>query len=225
MKIVAVIPAYNEEDRIEATIRDAAPFVEALVVVDDGSGDATLERARAAGAYVLRHPLNRGQGAALQTGMDFALRELGAEVIVNFDADGQMVGSEIPMMVDPIIKGEVDVTLGSRFLGMAVNIPLTRRLMLKAAIVFTFVTSGLWLTDTHNGFRAFSRRAASLIRIEQDRMAHASEIIDLIAEQKLPFRELPVTIRYNHETLRKGQKMSAFIRVASDFMKGKTLRH
>ncbi|MDO8312999.1 MAG: glycosyltransferase family 2 protein, partial [Sideroxyarcus sp.] len=148
MKIIAVVPAYNEETRIEATIHDAAPFVSAIVVVDDCSGDTTFVRARAAGAYLLRHLINRGQGAALQTGMDFAVQQLGADVVVHFDADGQMQGSEIPMMVAPIVAHEVDVTLGSRFLGKAENIPLARKLMLKAAIVFTFVTSGLWLTDT-----------------------------------------------------------------------------
>jgi glycosyltransferase involved in cell wall biosynthesis len=224
VKIVAIVPGYNEETRIEATIHDAAPFVDAIVVIDDCSRDATSARARAAGAYVLRHVINRGQGAALQTGMDFAIQKLGADIVVHFDADGQMQGSEIPMMVEPIVRGEVDVTLGSRFLGTAVNIPLARKMMLKAAIVFTFITSGLWLTDTHNGFRALSKKAVQAIRLRQDRMAHASEILDLIAEQKLRYRELPVTIRYTEETLAKGQKMRALFRVAFDLMKGKTLR-
>ena len=138
MKIVAVIPAYNEGGRIGETILDAARFVDAVVVVDDCSKDTTGVEARAHGAHLLTHLVNCGQGAALQTGMDYALKILRAEIVVHFDADGQMRGEEIPMMVKPIVDGQVDVTLGSRFLGKAENIPLARRWMLKAAVVFIF---------------------------------------------------------------------------------------
>ncbi len=224
MKIVAVVPAYNEESRIEATIHDAASFVDAIVVVDDCSRDATSTRAHAAGAYVLRHVINRGQGAALQTGMDFAVQNLGADIVVHFDADGQMQGSEIPMMVEPIVHGEVEVTLGSRFLGTAKNIPFARKMMLKAAIVFTFITSGLWLTDTHNGFRALSKKAVQAIRLQQDRMAHASEILELIRKKHLRYREIPVTIRYTDDTLKKGQSSSAAFSLASNIVKDKFLK-
>lgn len=220
MRIVAIIPAYNEQEAIVDSIRDAASFVDAVVVVDDCSKDLTRVRAKTTSAHVLHHVINRGQGAALQTGMDFAVDVLGADIVVHFDADGQMQGKEIPMMVEPIQNGEVDVTLGSRFLGRAEGIPLTRRVMLKGAIVFTGIVSGLWLSDTHNGFRALSREAARRIRITLNRMAHASEIIDQISRKHLLYREMPVTIRYSAEGLKKGQRTSAMFRVASDFMKG-----
>ena len=106
MRIVAIIPAYNEEARIMAAVADAASYVDAVVVVDDCSADKTGECALTAGAYVLRHVINRGQGAALQTATDFALQNLAADVIVHFDADGQMLGSEIAMMVAPVVSGE-----------------------------------------------------------------------------------------------------------------------
>ncbi len=221
MKTVAVIPAYNEQDRVVAAINDATAFVDAVVVVDDCSKDKTVELAKQTGAHVLRHIINRDQGAALQTGMDYALSRLGADVVVHFDADGQMAGSDIPAMIAPILAGEVDVTLGSRFLGKAVDIPTFRRLMLKVAIFFTFWTSGLVLTDTHNGFRALSKKAANAIRLRQDHKAHATEILDQIGTKRLSYREIPVTIRYNAETLAKGQKTSAMFRVASDVIKGK----
>lgn len=221
MKTVAVVAAYNEQERIVDAIKDAAASVDAVVVVDDCSRDKTGERARSAGAYVLTHVINRGQGAALQTGMDFALQKLRADIIVHFDGDGQMQGSDIPAMIAPIKNGEVDVTLGSRFLGTAENIPLMRRLMLKAAILFTALTASLWLTDTHNGFRALSAKAAGAIRLRQDRMAHASEILDQIGAKKLRYREIPVNIRYTADSLAKGQKTGAMFRVGADVVKGK----
>lgn len=228
MKIVAVIPAYNEEERIEKAVLDAAQFVSQVVVVDDCSRDATGTKARQSGAHLLTHLINRGQGAALQTGTDFALQRLGADVIVHFDADGQMCGSDILPMITPIAVGSADVTLGSRYLGEVTNIPFSRRLMHQLIPQFTFLFSGLWLTDAHCGFRALSRTAAQSIRITLDRMAHASEIPDQIATKKLRYIEVPVTIRYTAETLAKskaqGQSTAAAFRVAYDFLKGKFLR-
>ncbi len=224
MKIVAVIPAYHEEERVFDAVKDAAAYVDAVVVIDDCSSDRTTEEARRAGAYVLQHVLNRGQGAALQTGMDFALQVLQAEVIVHFDADGQMQGNEIPKMIQPILDEEADVTLGSRFLGQVKNMPLMRRLVIKAAILFTYLVSGLWLSDTHNGFRALSAKAARAIHLTEDRMAHASEMLDLIATKRLKYKEIPVTIRYSAATLAKGQKSSAMFQVAKDVISGKFIK-
>ncbi len=203
MRTVALIPAYNEETRIAAAVRDACRFVGAVVVVDDCSRDNTGEAARAAGAVVLRHAINRGQGAALQTGSEYALSRLGADVIVHFDADGQMRGEEIPTMVEPILLGEADVVLGSRFLGKKANFPTARLLSNRLACLFTILLSGIRLTDTHNGFRALSRHAAEQTTITLDRMAHASQILDLIKVRGLRYIERPVTITYSAETLAK----------------------
>lgn len=219
MKTVAVIAGYNEGERIAKSIRDALSFVSAVVVVDDGSRDNTARIAHESGAYVLRHVVNRGQGAALQTGTAYALDVLQADAIVHFDADGQMMGSEIPMLLEPIMKGEADVVLGSRFLGKeAANIPKIRRFLLKLGVLFTITLSGIRVTDTHNGFRALSRKAASEVKITLDRMAHASEILDLIVAKRLRYVERPVTITYSVETLAKGQSSLKAMLTAKDIL-------
>lgn len=222
MNIVAVIPAYNEEGRIESSIRDAAQFVSSVVVVDDCSQDATCENAQEAGAKVLRHVINRGQGAALQTGTHYALNHMNADIIVHFDADGQMQGKDISAMVNPIECGAAEIVLGSRFLGKESNMPFIRRwLTLKPAILFTMLISGIKVSDTHNGFRALSRKAAEKINIKLDRMAHASEILDQIKAHNLVYAEVPVEIIYSQDTLLKGQSfMSGFV-ILKDFFKNK----
>lgn len=223
MKVVAVIPAYNEGTRISRSALDAAQFVDHVVVVDDCSQDETGEAALKSGAYLLRHEVNRGQGAALQTGTDFAVQQLRADVIVHFDADGQMQGRDIPMMIEPITNGEAEVVLGSRFLDRSSNMPFARRLTLKAALLFTWMVSHIRVTDTHNGFRAISRRAAEDIQITLDRMAHASEILDLISRKKLRYVERPVLITYTNESLEKGQSFFSGFAVLKDFFKSKFL--
>lgn len=224
MKIVVVIPAYNEEKRVAAAVVDALSASDAVVVVDDCSRDNTGLVALDAGAYVLRHIINRGQGAALQTATDFAIKNLDADIIVHFDADGQMSASDIPHMIEPIVKGEADVVLGSRFLGKEVeNMPLSRRIMHVGARAFTLLISGIRLTDTHNGFRALSKDAAKKIRLSLDRFAHASEILDLIVAKRLRYVERPVAIRYTAETLEKGQFKGGVWSVVKDIIKKRLL--
>ena len=222
MRIVAVVPAYNEGKRVVAAIADAKQFVDHVVVVDDCSSDDTGAVAKSAGAIVLRHIINRGQGAALQTGMDYAIKTLVADVVVHFDADGQMRGDEIPMMVAPIASGEADIVLGSRFLGkQALNMPMMRKVMIRLGTLFTILLSGIRVTDTHNGFRALSRKAATDMRITLDRMAHASEILDLVKTKRLRYVERPVTISYSAETLQKGQSTVKAMLTATDIIKKK----
>src|SRR5262249_10718749 len=156
---------------------------------DDGSADDTAERASAA-SIVLRHPVNLGQGAALQTGIDCALQQ-GADVIVTFDADGQHRAADIERLVAALAEARADFALGSRFLGHTVALPAARRLLLRAATVFTQLSTGLRLTDTHNGLRAMTRRGAGAIRLRQNRMAHASEILAQIAASGLRHVEVP----------------------------------
>jgi len=224
MKIVAVIPAYNEEKNIEQAIREAKPHVSEVVVIDDGSIDATAEVARRAGAYVLVHRINRGQGAALRSGTEFALRRLEAKIIVHYDADCQHEADEIDDIVKPLLLGQAEVALGSRFLEKKSNIPLLRKIVLKGGIIFTRITSGLRVTDTHNGFRAFTRGAAEKINITQDRMAHASEILDEISRYKLKFVEIPVTVKYSKASLEKGQSSLNSIKIVWEYLTGKLLK-
>lgn len=217
-----VIPAYNEATVIGSVVEDVRRFIEHVVVVDDCSKDGTAPAARNAGAIVLRHIINRGQGAAIQTGLEFALRN-GAEAIVTFDADGQHSADDLASMLAPIHARKVDFVLGSRFAGGS-DVPALRRLTLKFAVLFTRLTSGLRVTDAHNGLRAFSRRGARAIHIRLDRMAHASEIMDQIRSSGLPYVEVPVRVRYTEYTRRKGQRGVHAIRVAFDYLFGRWVR-
>jgi len=217
-----VVPAYNESSRLPATLRELTSHVPNVVVVDDGSPDDTVDAARECDVWVLRHPINRGQGAALQTGIDFALAQ-GASYIVTFDADGQHDPDDIRTVLAPLLRGDVDVTLGSRFLGRSIGMPLSRRIVLKLAILFTRVVSRIRVSDTHNGFRGFTAEAAVQLRIRQDRMAHASEILDEVVRLGLRYREVPVTIRYTANTLAKGQSSWNAVRIAWQFLIGKVV--
>ena len=223
MKIIVVIPAYNEAKVIYSVVNAVKDQVDEVIVVDDGSSDNTAEVATNAGAKVARHFLNRGQGAALQTGINFALKS-GADIIVTFDADGQHVAKEIEQVVKPLLLGEVDVVLGSRFLNAANKIPLSRVILLKLATLFTRIYTGIKVTDAHNGFRALSRHAAEVIKIRQDGMAHASEIIEEIKKHNLKFKEVGVTINYTYYSLEKGQKLTNAFKIVWDLILGRIAR-
>ena len=218
-----VIAAYNEGNAIGDVVAELVPSYRNVVVVDDGSHDTTGDAALSAGAIVLRHVINRGQGAALQTGISYALSQ-NADFIVTFDADGQHRMTDLPHMIGPLERGECEIALGSRFLEHGEAVPFARRVLLGGAVIFTRLTSGVKLTDAHNGLRAFTRRAAMKIDIQLDRMAHASEIIDQIRQSGLPYREVPVHIRYTDYSMAKGQRGSAAFRVALDYLIGRVMR-
>ena len=221
--VYIVIPAYNEEDSIGDVVSSLRGAWRNIVVIDDGSADMTAARARAAGAIVLRHPINRGQGAALQTGITWSLAR-GASCIVTFDSDGQHLASDIDRLLAPILSGEADVVLGSRFLGSTEGMPLVRKMILRMAIVFTRLTTGLPVTDAHNGLRAFRRSAADRLHIRLDRMAHASEILDQIRAQGMRMKEAPVHIRYTSYSRQKGQSSAAAVRILLDYLIGRWFR-
>jgi polyprenyl-phospho-N-acetylgalactosaminyl synthase len=214
-QMYVVIPAYNEGPVISRVVSEVKRAGYAVVVVDDGSSDATAEEARAAGAGVITHPFNLGQGAALQTGIDYAVVQ-GAEVIVTFDADGQHRVSDIARLAEALVQERADFALGSRFLGQAPNLPPLRRLLLHAATAFTRLTTGLQVTDTHNGLRAMTRRGAAAIRLRQNRMAHASELLTQIAASRLRYVERPVTIEYTAYSLAKGQSLGDAVLILLD---------
>ena len=218
-----VIAAYNEGTRLGITLRSIFPYYPNIIVVDDGSTDDTAAVAQAHGVWVLRHVFNCGQGAALQTGIDFAVGR-GAGIVVTFDADGQHDPEDVGALVRPIREGRCDIALGSRFLGQAVGMPWSRRAVLKLGVLFTRLFSGLRVTDTHNGFRALSRRAAQTLRITQDRMAHASEILDQIRQHRLRYEEVPVTIHYTAATLAKGQSSWNALKIVGKLLLGRIVR-
>jgi glycosyltransferase involved in cell wall biosynthesis len=208
--VLIVIPAYNEAGAIAETLGSLNGLSFRVVVVDDGSTDDTTRRAHEAGVTVLRHSCNLGQGAALQTGLTYALTQPETRFVVTFDADGQHDAADIGRMLEPLEQGECDVTLASRFAatGMAPGIPAGRRLVLKLAVALTRVMTGLSLTDTHNGLRAFTAEAARQIALSQNRMAHASEILSQIAARKLRYREIPAVVRYTAYSRAKAQTLS-----------------
>jgi glycosyltransferase involved in cell wall biosynthesis len=210
-----VIPAFREALVVRGTVEGLGGTGARILVVDDGSGDGTGVEALAGGATVLTHIANLGQGASLQTGIDFAILH-GAQYIFTFDADGQHVAESLAVMAETMRASGADVVLGSRWLGRVETMPFPRAVMLRLAVVFTRLHSGLQVTDTHNGLRLFTRAAAQRIRITQARMAHASEILEKIGAYKLRFAEAPVTVRYTQYSLRKGQKISGMFRVLLD---------
>ncbi|NDC37548.1 MAG: glycosyltransferase family 2 protein [Proteobacteria bacterium] len=215
-----VIPAFNEGGVIATAVKDALSQTPTVIVVDDGSVDNTALAAHSSGAWVLRHPVNLGQGAALQTGIDFAIQQ-GASHVATFDADGQHDARDIQLMIEQMAHRGVDVILGSRFLGSSINMSTHRRWLLMCATLFTRITTGLRLTDTHNGLRLFSREAATKIRICQNRMAHASEILSEIARLGISYAEAPVTIRYTEYSRTKGQQSArGSLRIIKDLLIG-----
>ncbi|KKQ54038.1 MAG: Glycosyl transferase family 2 [Parcubacteria group bacterium GW2011_GWA2_38_13] len=228
MKIIAVVPAYNESSTIGFVVKGLRGRVDEIIVVDDGSKDNTYELAASVGAVALRHFLNRGQGAALKTGIDYALG-LGAEIIITFDADGQHDVKDIEKLIEPITKGSADVVLGSRFKKFqsskfkvqSYGIPFFRFLILKLALIFTRITTGLKVTDTHNGLRALSMQAAQKINIQQDGMAHASEILEEIAKYNFRYIEVPITIHYTEYSKQKGQSSWNAFKILWDLVVGK----
>ena len=213
--------AYNEAQVIAQTISDLKTVSNNIVVVDDCSVDNTHSIAKRAGATsVIRHALNLGQGAALQTGIEYALK-YDADYIVTFDADGQHMSRDIKPMLEHLIHSNADIALGSRFKGYAKNLPLLRKWILRAAIIFTQKTTGLPFSDAHNGFRVLSRRFAQSFCFKQDRMAHASEILDFIARNDIPFVEYPVTIEYSEYSKEKGQRNRDLFGILIELVLGK----
>jgi glycosyltransferase involved in cell wall biosynthesis len=220
MKIICVIPAYNEAKNITKVVAGVRPYVQEAVVVDDCSPDETAALARAAGATVLHHPINRGQGAALQTGNDYALSR-GADIIIHFDADDQFMAAEIPEMIKPLQNGQADIVFGSRFLGNETNFPFTKKyLIYPLAHIFTRWVLGIKLSDPQNGFRALSRHAAEVIHIDNREMAHNSEIQAKAYETQLRIAEVPITVVY-HDF---GQKFSGGFKIAKDLLIHKLIK-
>lgn len=213
-KIACVIPAWNEEKNIKKVVEGAKKFVDYVIVVNDKSSDKTAEIAEEAGAIVINHPINRGQGAALQSGNDYALG-LNADIIVHFDGDDQFLAEEIKDMTCPIEEGRADIVFGSRFLGKETNFPFFKKhIIYPLAKVFTRLILGIKLSDPQNGFRAMNKKAAETIRIANREMAHNSEIQSKAFQAKLKIVEVPITVIYHHF----GQKLSGGIKIIKDLL-------
>ncbi len=202
-KVVAVIPAYNEAGHVGDVVRATKAFVDEVVVVDDGSRDATAREATEAGARVYRHLINRGLGGGIATGLRAAL-SLGADIIVTLDADGQHLPGEIGDVVMPIVRGEADFVIGSRLLN-PVGMPLVRRVANRIADLCTQILFGVRLNDSQSGFRAMRREVAQCIDIRTSRMEVSTEIAVEAARRGFRVKAVPITVIYTDYSLSKGQ--------------------
>ena len=216
-----IIPAFNEARSVAAVVEALKGEGYHLVIVDDGSTDETAQIAAGLGVNVCRHRVNLGQGAAIQTGIEWALGR-GASYFVTFDADGQHAAADIPKLVAPLMKGRADVALGSRFVssGRAEGIPAGRRVVLWLAVRFTRLSTGLAVTDTHNGIRALNTSAARSIQITQNGMAHAGQILRQVKSQGLRWVEVPVAITYTPYSLAKGQRLWNIVAIIRESIMG-----
>lgn len=213
-----VVPLYNEVTVIGDVVREARVTFPRIVVVDDGSTDGSADEAQRAGALVVQHPINLGQGAALQTGIDVALRLPGIKYLVTFDADGQHQVADANAMVQRLRDDEADVVFGSRFLDDRTSLPFAKSVVLRLAVLYSRLTTGVRLTDTHNGLRALNRNAAKSIRIRQNRMAHASEIIEKVGKSGLRWVEHPVHVIYSDYSRAKGQSVLNAVNIVTEQM-------
>ncbi len=197
MSIFCIIPAYNEEKNIIKTIKDVTPFVDEIIVIDDCSSDDTYKLAKQTNAIVLKHPINRGQGAALQTGNEYAISN-NADIIVHFDADGQFLAQEIKDIVSPIKENFADIVFGSRFLGKKSKMPFFKKnIIMPVASIINKILTKSTLSDPQNGFRAMTLDTAKIIKIKNDGMAHNSEIQQKAFKNNLKIKEVPITVIYN----------------------------
>ncbi|GAA1514908.1 glycosyltransferase involved in cell wall biosynthesis [Agromyces terreus] len=213
-----VIPLYNEGSVIARVVAELREHFEHIVCVDDGSTDGSADAAEAAGARLIRHPVNLGQGAALQTGFDYVVKQPGARYLVTFDADGQHRIEDAMLMLDLAKHDDVAIVFGSRFLDDRTNPGVLKKIVLQTAVWVTNKTTGLHLTDAHNGLRVIRTDAAAQIHLEQDRMAHASEIVMKLGRTKLPWREFPVEVLYTDYSKAKGQSLLNSVNILVDLL-------
>jgi glycosyltransferase involved in cell wall biosynthesis len=218
-----VVPLYNEAKVIGDVVRTARTRFPKIVCVDDGSTDQSAARADEAGAVVVRHPVNLGQGAALQTGLAYALTDPDMRYCVTYDADGQHQLADVEDMLERIREGDVRVMFGSRFLDDRTQAAGLKKLVLQMAVAYTNLTTGTRLTDAHNGLRVLERSVVARLDITQNRMAHASEIVAQIGAMRfdgkqVAYAEAPVHILYTDYSKAKGQSLWNAVNILAELI-------
>ena len=218
-----VVPLYDEASVIADVVGEARSVFPKIVCVDDGSRDASADRAEQAGAAVVRHPVNLGQGAALQTGFEYALGDPAMRYVVTYDADGQHQLHDVEVMLERIRRGDVRVVFGSRFLDERTEASALKKLVLRAAVAYTNLTTGTRLTDAHNGLRVLDRDVVARLDITQNRMAHASEIVSQIGSmrfggERVRYAEEPVHILYTDYSRAKGQSLWNAVNILAELI-------
>jgi glycosyltransferase involved in cell wall biosynthesis len=220
-----VVPAFNEAAVIGDVIADVHSVFDNVVCVDDGSHDGTGDIALGAGAHLVRHPVNLGQGAAIQTGVEYARRQPGAQVFATFDADGQHRVKDVVTMVDRLAAGDVDIVIGTRFGRGVSRPPLAKRIVLRTAAWLSPRGRRLGLTDTNNGLRVFNKTVADGLDITMSGMSHATEFVMLIAENHWRVAEEPVEVLYTEYSKSKGQPLLNGVNIIFDgFLRGRLPR-
>lgn len=217
-KTWVIIPMYNEATVVGKVIEGLLGTFPNVVCIDDGSRDGSVVVARNAGAVVVEHPVNLGQGAALQTGIEYALQDPQTDSIVTFDADGQHRVEDAAAMVERLRTESLDVVLGSRFLDSRTKLTAMKRIVLKVAALQMKLSTGLDLTDAHNGLRVLGRDVAGRISLTQNRMAHASELVHQLAAFKVRYVEHPVHIIYTDYSKAKGQSLLNSVNIVADLL-------
>ncbi|WP_129672192.1 glycosyltransferase family 2 protein [Candidatus Chloroploca sp. Khr17] len=192
---IALIPAYNEARFIGSIVLAVRPLVDIVIVVDDGSTDKTAEIARRAGAIVVKHEMNQGKTTAVNTGFTYALQHDPAALVM-LDGDGQHCATDIPVVLAPVLNDQADVVVGSRFLEVKNDIPVYRQFGQHGLNVVTNLTSGVSLSDTQSGFRAFSRTAIERLSFRQRGFAIESEMQFLLRDHQLRVVEVPINVTY-----------------------------
>jgi glycosyltransferase involved in cell wall biosynthesis len=212
--IICAIPCFNEERSIGSVVLKTKRHVSRIIVIDDGSTDATAEVAAEAGAEVYQHPQNRGYGAAIRSAIEKG-RQLKADVLVILDGDGQHDPGDIPGLVEPLLSGKSDVVVGSRFLGIGNKPPIFRRIGQRILTVATNVGSNQAVSDSQSGFRAYSSKALKAMNLTEDGMSVSSEIQFAISESGLKLTEVPINVSYLEKAKRNpiGHGVSVLSRV------------
>ena len=216
--VAVVIPVFNEDQVLQGVLSDVLATFSHVICVDDGSTDKSSDVIRSTNAILVSHPMNLGQGAALQTGIDAALISNRIKYVVTFDSDGQHSVADALAMVSKIRQGEVEVVFGSRFLDERSNVGTLKKVVLKLAVLYTNALSGIKLTDAHNGLRVFSRHVAMHIELTHNGMAHATEIVNQISRGGFSFTEIPVHIEYTEYSKAKGQSLWNSVNILFDLI-------
>jgi glycosyltransferase involved in cell wall biosynthesis len=217
--VYMIVPVFNEEFTIRKVVVSLLEYGFSVIVVDDASTDNSYSCVKDLDIHYLLHEVNLGQGAAIQTGIEYALTRDNAKIFATFDGDGQHRAEDVMEMIVPIEKNETDIVMGSRFLsGAFSNASLTRKAAIQTARGINFLFTGLWLTDAHNGLRVFNRKTASVLDLKENGMAHASEILFRVAKYKLRFKEMPVHILYTDYSRKKGQSIFSGVKIFFDLV-------
>ncbi len=210
--VIAVTPAFNEAAAIAEVVSAVRAYTDHIIVVDDGSADETGSLAALAGATVVTHDVNRGPGAATNTGIK-AARAMGATIVVTIDADGQHAPSDIPALIAPILEQRVDIVFANRF-GRPNEIPAVRRAYNRCANILTLLATGIWVSDSQCGFKAIGPRTLMELEISATGFEFCIQIVREVKNRGWRMAEVPITVSYSAQTMAKGQSFVVGIRTA-----------